>query len=54
MPDQNKTSVDELLKQIDDFEKTVNELVKNIATLRAKILKNKEAYGSDTNKWPKE
>lgn len=47
-----KTSVDGLLEQLESFEKTVNELAKNIGVLKEKLVKNKEAYGSDISKWP--
>ena len=47
-------SVDELLKQIDDFEKTLHSLAGNVAGLKQKMLENKEKYGPDINTWPKE
>jgi len=47
-------SVDELLSQIDEFEKTLNGLAQNVASLKQKLIENKEKYGSDINKWPKE
>lgn len=47
-------NVDELLKQIDEFNKTISDLAGNVANLRRKLVDNKEKYGSDINQWPKE
>jgi len=47
-------SVDELLKQIEDFEKTIQGLAVNVAALKKKLLENKEKYGPDISQWPKE
>jgi hypothetical protein len=47
-------NVDELLKQIDEFNKTISDLAGNVANLRRKLVENKEKYGSDINQWPKE
>jgi hypothetical protein len=47
-------SVEDILKQIDEFEKTLQSLGKNVASLKQKMLENKEKYGSDIQKWPKE
>jgi prefoldin subunit 5 len=47
-------SVDELLKQIEDFEKTIQGLAANVAALKKKLLENKEKYGPDISQWPKE
>ncbi|MCX5726805.1 MAG: hypothetical protein NT030_06520 [Candidatus Saganbacteria bacterium] len=45
-------SVDDILKQIEDFEKTVRDLAKNVTSLKDKLLKNKKLYGSDMDSWP--
>lgn len=47
-------SVDSLLKQIEEFEKTLHGLVSNVGSLKQRLLENKEKYGLDINKWPKE
>ena len=47
-------NVNDLLKQIDEFEKTLQGLATNVASLKKKLLENKEKYGVDINKWPKE
>lgn len=47
-------NVDELLKQIEEFEKTLNGLAANVASLKKKLLENKQRYGTDISKWPKE
>ena len=43
---------EELIKKVDEFEKTVLGLLENIKKFRAKLNENKEKYGSDTSKWP--
>jgi hypothetical protein len=47
-------SVEDLLKQIDEFEKTIQGLAGNVANLKKKLLENKEKYGPDISNWPKE
>ena len=47
-------NVDDLLTQINEFEKTLNNLQTNVETLKSKLMSNKEKYGSDISKWPKE
>ena len=47
-------NVDDLLKQIDEFEKTLHDLAGNVGGLKQRLSENKEKYGSDINKWPKE
>lgn len=47
-------NLDELLKQIEDFEKTIKGLEANVANLKKKLLENKEKYGPDLSSWPKE
>ena len=39
MTEEKKLSFDELLKQISDFEETVHNLSKNVATLKENLLK---------------
>lgn len=47
-------SVDDLLKQIGEFEKTLQGLASNVGSLKERLLENKGKYGTDINKWPKE
>jgi predicted esterase len=47
-------NVDELLRQIEEFEKTIQGLAENVATLKQKLIENKEKYGPDISQWPKE
>lgn len=47
-------NVDELLLQISEFEKTIKGLESNVVTLKQKLEENKQKYGSDIGKWPKE
>ncbi|MGB9613489.1 MAG: hypothetical protein ACPL4K_04865 [Candidatus Margulisiibacteriota bacterium] len=54
MAEEQKKNVDELLRQIEEFEKTIQELANNVATLKKKIIENKEKYGPDISQWPKE
>ncbi|MFC1511010.1 hypothetical protein ACFL5U_01315 [Candidatus Margulisiibacteriota bacterium] len=55
MAEENKAkNVDDLLKQIAEFEKTIKGLGNNVAGLKQKLMKNKEKYGSNISKWPKE
>ena len=52
--EQKAKSVDELLKQIEDFEKTLQGLAGNVSSLKKRLLENKGKYGLDISKWPKE
>jgi hypothetical protein len=52
--EQKPKNVDDLLKQIDDFESTLKGLEGNVHNLRKKLQENRGKYGSDINKWPKE
>lgn len=55
MAEEQKTkSFDELMKQIEDFEKTIQGLAGNVAALKQKLLENKEKHGPDMSQWPKE
>jgi molecular chaperone GrpE (heat shock protein) len=55
MGEEKKTAnVDDLLKQIEEFEKTIQGLASNVANLKQRLLENKEKYGPDISKWPKE
>ena len=55
MAEEQKTkSVDELLKQIEEFENTIQGLAGNVVALKQKLLENKEKYGPDISNWPKE
>ena len=52
--EEQKKKVETLLKQIDEFEKTIRGLEGNVASLKKKLQENKEKYGPDIDKWPKE
>jgi prefoldin subunit 5 len=52
--EQKKKNVDELLRQIDEFEKTIRELAANVSALKNRLLESREKYGPDISKWPKE
>ena len=54
MAEAKQPSFDELMTQIEAFEKTVSELSENVSRLKAKLLVNKEKYGPDVANWPKE
>ncbi|MFH1386883.1 MAG: hypothetical protein ABIH50_04375 [bacterium] len=54
MAEQKAKNLDELLKQVEDFEKTIGDLGNNVAILKKKLLENKEKYGPDVSTWPKE
>jgi len=54
MAEEQVKNVDELLQKIDDFEKTLRGLESNVGGLKKKLLENKEKYGTDITKWPKE
>lgn len=55
MGEEKKTAnVDDLIKQIEEFEKTIQGLADNVANLKHRLLENKEKYGPDISKWPKE
>jgi len=55
MAEEIKTkNLDELLKQIEEFEKTIQGLAGNVAALKQKLMENKGKYGPDMSSWPKE
>ncbi len=54
MAEEKKKNVDDLLKQIEDFEKTIQGLAANVSGLKQKLIENKSKYGPDINSWPKE
>jgi len=45
-------SFEELMKKVEEFEKTVLGLLDNIKTFKSKLIENKTKYGTDTTKWP--
>jgi prefoldin subunit 5 len=47
-------NLEELMKQIDDFEKTIQGLGQNVADLKKKLQENQAKYGADMTKWPQE
>ena len=54
MAEQKAKNLDELMKQIGDFEQTIQGLGKNVAELKKKLQENKDKFGSDMTKWPQE
>lgn len=52
--EQKVKNADELIRQIEEFEKTIQGLAANVATLKQKIIENKEKYGVDMSQWPRE
>jgi hypothetical protein len=52
--EQKNKNVEDLLKQISDFEKTIQSLAGNVSKLKDRLLVNKEKYGPDMGHWPKE
>ena len=46
-------SLDDLMKQIEEFEKTIRGLEDNVKVLKKKLVENKEKYGTDISQWPK-
>jgi peptidoglycan hydrolase CwlO-like protein len=53
--DQEKAkNLDDLLKQISDFEGTIKGLQDNVAALKKKIVDNQAKYGPDIANWPKD
>ena len=43
---------EELLKKVEEFEKTVLGLLENIKIFKERLIENKSKYGSDISKWP--
>ena len=43
---------EELMKKVEEFEKTVLGLLENIKKFKARLVENKTKYGPDTSKWP--
>jgi len=54
MAEEKRGSLEDLLKQIEEFEKTIQQLASNVANLKQKLLANREKYGPDLNQWPAE
>jgi len=54
MTEGKQASYEELLKQIEDFEKTISDLAANVTKLKKKLAENREKYGSDISAWPSE
>lgn len=52
MAEAKPANYEELISQIEQFEKTIRQLEANVAALKAKLLENKEKYGTDLSKWP--
>jgi len=45
-------SVDDIIKQLEVFEKTIAELSQNVSSLKAKFEEKKSTLGEDMSKWP--
>jgi hypothetical protein len=54
MTEAKQPDFNDLMKQIEAFEKTVSELAANIGKLKHKLQANKDKYGPDMRSWPKE
>ena len=54
MAEEKRPSFDDLMKQIEEFERTIQNLAENVKNLKQKLLANKEKYGADISAWPKE
>lgn len=54
MAEGDAQSLENLFKQIEEFEKTIQGLASNVAKLKQRLLENKEKYGPDISKWPRE
>jgi hypothetical protein len=52
--EKKETTLEGLLKQIDDFMGTIKGLAENVSELKKRLLEKKSKYGSDISKWPKE
>lgn len=52
MNEKSIENVDELLKKVEEFEKTVTALLDNIKRFKTRLAENKAKYGTDTTKWP--
>ncbi len=48
----NKVTVNGLLSQIDEFEKTIATLQGNVKKLRDLVTENNKKYGPNPDKWP--
>ena len=46
------STFEELMKKVEEFEKTVLGLLDNIKIFKSKLIENKSKYGQDTSKWP--
>ena len=49
---EKSASFEELMKKVEEFEKTVRGLLDNVKKFKTKLIENKSKYGSDTSKWP--
>jgi hypothetical protein len=49
---EKQSTYEELMKKVEEFERTVSGLLENIKTFKFKLIENKQKYGSDTTKWP--
>ena len=52
MEEKKASTFDELFAEVGEFQKTVDELKKNLQTFKDKLLANKKKYGADMAKWP--
>jgi hypothetical protein len=46
------TTYEDLMKKVEEFEKTVSGLLENLKIFKSKLIENKAKYGPDTTKWP--
>jgi len=55
MAEEKKTkNVDELLKQIEEFQATLEGLSTNVGNLKKKLAEGKKKHGVDMSKWPQD
>jgi hypothetical protein len=52
MGEKKASTFDELFVEVGEFQKTVDELKKNLQVFKDKLLANKKKYGTDMLKWP--
>ncbi|MFA4858093.1 MAG: hypothetical protein WC901_00035 [Candidatus Margulisiibacteriota bacterium] len=51
---EEKVTAQDLIQQIDEFEKTILKLNENVAILRKKLAAKQAQYGDDVSQWPQQ
>ena len=49
---EKSATFEELMKKVEEFEKTVLGLLENIKKFKSRLVENKAKFGPDTSKWP--